>query len=68
MFILERFPNDPYLSGLASAMDVVFLIFPPYCLGKGCVELTYRYVMKMVYQSMGIHIQGRGVEKKGNRE
>ena len=29
----------------AAILDSLFLIFPPYCLGKGLVDLTYRFVM-----------------------
>ena len=46
-------------SQYANVLDVAFLVFPPYCLGKGFVDLTYKYVMKVIFESMGIKANGK---------
>ncbi|XP_063681494.1 ATP-binding cassette sub-family A member 2-like isoform X2 [Bolinopsis microptera] len=62
VFTLERFPEDETLTMYANVLDVAFLVFPPYCLGKGFVDLTYKYVMTVIYESMGIKANGKLVE------
>ncbi|KAL5254305.1 hypothetical protein ACHWQZ_G013923 [Mnemiopsis leidyi] len=62
VFTLERFPEDPTLTMYANVLDVAFLVFPPYCLGKGFVDLTYKYVMQVIFESMGIKANGKLVQ------
>ena len=57
VFFLPDESNDG-ISQYANVLDVAFLVFPPYCLGKGFVDLTYKYVMQVIFESMGIKANG----------